>query len=75
MESIYKKAEEELGYPVSQTTKEYLNALSRQKQILRQPFIDSGGNFDEVAYLKAAITKKKDCFVNNVRKQLQNTYM
>lgn len=74
MESIYKKAEEELGHPVSQTTKEYLNALSRQKRILRQPFIDSGGNFDEVAYFKSS-NYEEEGLLRKQRKEAASEYI
>lgn len=74
MESIYKKAEEELGHPVSQTTKEYLNALSRQKRILRQPFIDSKGNFDEVAYYKSS-NYEEEGLLRKQRKEAASEYI
>lgn len=74
MESIYKKAEEELGHPVSQTTKEYLNALSRQKRILRQPFIDSNGNFDEVAYYKSS-NYEEEGLLRKQRKEAASEYI
>lgn len=50
LEEVYSDAEAELGHPVSEKTKEYLNALSRQKYVLRRPFIDENGNFDFIAY-------------------------
>lgn len=74
LESIYEQAEKSLGRPISQSTKEYLNALSRQKRILKQPFIDERGNFNELAYYKSS-NYEEEGLLRKQKKEMASPYI
>lgn len=74
LESIYQDAETELGRPVSQSTKEYLNALSRQKRILKQPFFDEHGEFNELAYYKSS-NYEEEGLLRKQKKEMASPYI
>lgn len=54
LDKIYASAEASLGRPISQSTKEFLNNISRQKYMLKRPFYDQNGKFDDVAFAKSS---------------------
>ena len=74
LESIYEQAEKSLGRPVSQSTKEYLNAISRQKRILKQPFIDERGNFNELTYYKSS-NYEEEGLLRKQKKEMASPYI
>lgn len=49
LEEVYKELAKD-NKAVSETTKEYLNNISRQKYMLKQPFYRPDGSFDEEAF-------------------------
>lgn len=54
LDALYESAGMALGEPISQETKEFLNNLSRQKYMLKQPFYDNNRNFDVIAFVKSS---------------------
>lgn len=51
---LYAEVDRNLESPISQETKEFLNNLSRQKYMLKQPFYDVNGKFDDLAFAKSS---------------------
>lgn len=54
LDALYESAGMSLGEPISQETKEFLNNLSRQKYMLKQPFYDKNRKFDAIAFAKSS---------------------